>query len=102
MVLSCLNVYFRDMGHIWGIILKIGFFITPVFYSIPMFISKAKMTAYFLNPMTQLMIFMRQIILLKTSPPLSRILLVSLAVLIIFAVCYLIFKKMEDNIIERL
>jgi len=102
LVLACLNVYFKDTGHIWNILLKIGFFTTPIFYSIPMFISKAKMTAYFLNPMTQLIIFMRQIILSKTSPPLINMLFVFSAVLIVLAVCYLIFKKLEDGIIERL
>jgi lipopolysaccharide transport system permease protein len=102
LVLSCLNVYLKDTGHIWNILLKIGFFTTPIFYSIPMFISKAKMTAYFLNPMTQLIIFMRQIILSKTPPPLTNMLFVFSAVLIVLAVCYLIFKKLEDGIIERL
>jgi lipopolysaccharide transport system permease protein len=102
LVLSCLNVYFKDTGHIWNILLKIGFFTTPVFYSIPMFISKTKMTAYYLNPMTQLMIFMRQIILFKTIPPLMNMLIMFLIVLALLAVCYWIFKKLEDGIIERL
>ncbi len=102
LALSCLNVYFKDTAHIWNVILKIGFFTTPIFYSIPMFISKPKMAAYFLNPMTQLMIFTRQIILSKTPPPLINMLLVFLAVLVLLAICYLIFKKLEDGIIERL
>jgi len=102
LVLSCLNVYFKDTGHIWNILLKIGFFTTPVFYTIPMFISKAKMNAYFMNPMTQLMIFMRQIILSKTPPSLVNMLLVFLAVLIVLAACYSIFKRLEDGVIERI
>ncbi|MCX5713212.1 MAG: ABC transporter permease, partial [Candidatus Omnitrophica bacterium] len=102
LALSCLNVYFKDIAHIWNIILKIGFFTTPIFYSIPMFISKPKMVAYFLNPMTQLIIFMRQIILSKNPPPLLNMLFVFLVVLIVLAVCYSIFKKLEDGIIERL
>ena len=102
LVLSCLNVYFKDTAHIWNILLKIGFFTTPVFYTIPMFISKTKMNAYFMNPMTQLMIFMRQIILFKTPPSLINMLFVFLAVLIVLAVCYLIFKRLEDGVIERI
>ncbi len=101
-VLSCLNVYFRDTGHIWNVILRIGFFTTPIFYSIPMFISKPKMIAYSLNPMTQLIIFTRQIILSKTAPPLPDMLFVFLAVLILLAACYSIFKRSEDGIIEKL
>ncbi len=102
LALSCLNVHFRDTGHIWNVILKIGFFTTPIFYSVPMFISKPKMAAYYLNPMTQLMIFARQIILSKTAPPLINMLLVFLAVLVLLVICYSIFKKLEDSIIERL
>jgi lipopolysaccharide transport system permease protein len=102
LVLSCLNVYFKDTAYVWNIMLKIGFFVTPIFYSIPMFISKAKMTLYFLNPMTQLIIFMRQIVLFKTMPSAQSLLLVSAAVLLMLAACYLFFKKFEDGIIERL
>ena len=102
LVLSCLNVYFRDTTHIWNVILKLGFFVTPIFYSIPMFISQPKMVAYFLNPMTQLIIFAREIILFKTAPSLINMLFVFLAILIVLAICYAIFKKLEDGIIERL
>lgn len=102
LLLACFNVYFKDTGHIWNILLRIGFFTTPVFYTIPMFISKGKLSAYFLNPMTQIMIFTRQIILSKTPPPFMNMFLVFLAVLIVLAGCYLIFKKLEDGIIERL
>jgi len=102
LVLSCFNVYFKDTGHIWNILLRIVFFTTPVFYAIPMFISKGKMSAYFLNPMTQIMIFTRQIILAKTAPPFINMFLVFLAVLILLVGGYLIFKKLEDAVIERL
>ncbi len=102
LVLSCLNVYFKDTAYIWNVILKIGFFVTPIFYSVPMFISRTKMTLYFLNPMTQLMVFMRQIIVFKSMPSLTSMLLVFLGVLAILSASWVFFRKVEDSIIERI
>jgi ABC-type polysaccharide/polyol phosphate export permease len=32
LVLSAVNVYFRDTGHLWGILSQIWFFATPIVY----------------------------------------------------------------------
>jgi lipopolysaccharide transport system permease protein len=32
LVLSAVNVYFRDLGHLWGILSQIWFFATPIVY----------------------------------------------------------------------
>lgn len=102
LLLSCLNVYFRDIDYIWDIALKIGLFVTPIFYSPSMFISDAKMRLYLLNPLTQIIIFSRDILLFKKMPDLSSVLYMFAVVLVIFLICYAIFKRFEDNIVERI
>jgi lipopolysaccharide transport system permease protein len=102
LVLSCLNVYFKDMQHIWGVLLKMGFFLTPIFYPVPMFIPSAKAAIYSLNPMTQIIVFARDALIYKKAPSLAGFLFLFVSVSVIFAVAYFIFKKLEDGIIERI
>jgi len=102
LLLSCLNVYFNDVEYIWDIVLKLGFFVVPIFYDPAMFISKGKLAFYLMNPLTQIVIFARDILLFKRAPNLINMLYVFLFVLLIFFICYAIFKKFEDAIVERL
>jgi lipopolysaccharide transport system permease protein len=49
--LSALNVYYRDTGYLWGVIVHAGYFATPIMYSVSMF-SEGMRHALYLNPMT--------------------------------------------------
>ncbi|MFC1514908.1 ABC transporter permease [Candidatus Omnitrophota bacterium] len=102
LTLSCLNVYFRDIAHIWNILLRFGFFLTPIFYPIPMFISQGKHGFYLLNPMTQIIIFARDALLLRKFPSLFNMFLVFVFAVCVTAIGYTIFKKSEYSIVERL
>lgn len=102
LVLSCLNVYFRDIAYFWNVLLRIGFFLTPIFYQIPKFISEEKRWAYLLNPMTQIIIFARDILLFKRNPPFMRAVLFFSFVLVVFTASCLIFKRLKGNVLERI
>jgi lipopolysaccharide transport system permease protein len=102
LMLSFLNVYFKDIEYIWDIILKLGFFVTPIFYKPSMFISKDKILLYLMNPMTQITIFARDILLFKRAPDLMSMFYVFLFVLVMFFVSYIVFKKFENNVVERI
>ena len=64
-------VYARDLDNIWNIVLRIGFFLTPVFYLPEQFLSPAEQRLYLLNPVTQIMIHARQILLRHEVPSLA-------------------------------
>ena len=51
--------------------LRIGFFLTPVFYLPEQFLSPAEQRLYLLNPVTQIMIHARQILLRHEVPSLA-------------------------------
>ena len=51
--LSVLNVYYRDVQFIWGIIMHAGFFAVPIFYTLDMLPENVK-KLILLNPMAQL------------------------------------------------
>ena len=67
LILSTMNVFFRDTQFLWGVLLTMLNFLTPVFY--PESIIPAQFqTLYHLNPMYQILFFMRSIIIGGVSP----------------------------------
>jgi len=56
MILSALYVKFRDLGHIWDVVMQAGYFATPIIYPLSMIISFSPLAAKVLlmNPMAQM------------------------------------------------
>ena len=56
LVLAALNVYFRDLTHLWGIVVTAWFYATPIVYPISLVEERNSATLdfiYGLNPMTR-------------------------------------------------
>jgi len=98
LVLSILTVYFRDMLHLYKVMLTAWMYLTPIFYSIEA-ISPVMARIVMLNPMYAYITFFRKIILYGEMPS-----------LIYHAVCLgwgivtlvlgiLFFKKRQDGVI---
>ena len=67
MILSAAMVYFRDLQFLWGIVLTVLNFLSPIFY--PESIIPARfITLYHMNPLYQYLFFMRTITLGGISP----------------------------------
>ncbi len=56
LLLSVLNVKFRDTGYIWEIILQAAFYAAPIIYPLQMALERSRMAAelLFVNPVTQI------------------------------------------------
>ena len=67
LILSALNVFFRDIQFLWGILITIWNFLTPIFYP-ESIIPRAFAQIYHLNPLYQIIYFMRSIIIGGVSP----------------------------------
>ena len=61
LALSCLNVLFRDIEQLLGVLLMLWFWVTPVFYSVEMIPENFRWICN-INPMTPFIIFYRNII----------------------------------------
>jgi ABC-type polysaccharide/polyol phosphate export permease len=66
-------VHVRDLDNIWTILVRVGFFVTPVFYDPSLLLSAAEYRIYQLNPITQLMNFARDVLLQQQAPPLGAL-----------------------------
>lgn len=98
--LSVLNVYYRDVQFIWGVILQAGFFLTPIFYKFDMLPATIK-KILIINPMATLIDTAHNVTLYGISPDLP-IIYASVIIGIIFGVGYIIFRKLEQRVVEEL
>ena len=98
LLISTISVFLRDMFYIYGIILTIWNYITPVFYDLSI-IPSTLQPIFKLNPLYMFINGARSIILYGTPPSivdLGVMLLVSLATLVLGSI---IFKKNQDKFI---
>ena len=98
--LSVLNVYYRDIQFIWGIIIHAGFFIVPIFYTLEMLPENIKKLVL-LNPMAQLIEMAHNVVLYGTLPDFQDLAYTISIILVIFFVGYIVFRKMKDKIVEE-
>ena len=98
LILSSVMVFFRDIQFLWGIILTILNFFSPIFY--PESIIPAHfLKFYHLNPIYQYLYFMRTIVVGGISPNPVTYLYCTLASVITLAVGLLVFKKTQSRFV---
>lgn len=97
-ILSAVSVFLRDMFYIYGIIIMMWTYLTPIMYDIKM-ISSHLQIFFKLNPLYHYINFAREIILYNRIPqPLTwAICLVSSAIVLVIGV--VVFKKTQDKFI---
>ncbi len=91
---AALGLFFRDLGNLFGIILLLLFFSTPIFYSVRM-VPESFHVILELNPLTPTVINIRNI-LLQNSPPSGGHVLSSILVgIVFFQAGFCFFEKMR-------
>lgn len=101
LILATLNVFFRDTQFLWGVLLTLLNFLTPVFY--PESIIPAQfLTIYHMNPLYQIIYFMRKIILDGVSPtPVTYLYCIaSSGLTLLFGIW--VFRKYQDRFVLHL
>jgi lipopolysaccharide transport system permease protein len=101
LALSVLNVKFRDIQFIWGIILHAGFFLTPIFYRFD-FLPESVQNVLQLSPVVQIVEMVHHVTLYGTLPYLNSILYSVGSIFAILGIGYLIFRKYQSRIVEEL
>jgi lipopolysaccharide transport system permease protein len=98
LISSSLNVYFRDMEHIQGIVMMAWFFMTPVIYPVSQVTSKFESSfqiLFFLNPMTGLVSAYRAILLNLPFPSVGLLALSAFSAWIILLAGLRLFDKLQ-------
>ena len=98
MLLSALAVYFRDVCHLWGVILTAWTYATPLFYPIGI-LPDFMQTAELFNPMYHYVTYFRNIAMNGIAPTVEENLICFGIAAITFLVGLLVFKKTEKKFI---
>lgn len=96
--LSCVSVFLRDVFYIYGIILTIWQYFTPIFYSIEIIPAKLKIFFEF-NPLYQFITAVRTIVLTGHCPSATNLILCGVYALIAVVIGTIVFKKNQDKYI---
>lgn len=102
LALSALNVYFRDIQHLIGIVLQIWFYLTPIVYSMDRYIPSAWHAVYKLNPMVHFVTAYRNLLFDGRFPGGESIAYLVVGAIGSFILGLLLFRKLEPRMVEEL
>ncbi len=97
-IMSAISVFLRDMFYIYGILLTIWNYFTPVFYDISILPQKLQFLFKF-NPLYQYITFVRTILLDAQMPTLQSFIWCGSSALIVCLIGCLVFKSKQDKFI---
>ena len=98
LILASLMVFFRDTQFIWGVLVTILNFATPIFYPESL-IPERFVTLYEMNPLYHVIRFIRIVLIDGVSPEPKAYFLCLIVVLVPLVVGILVFKKSQDKFI---
>ena len=101
LILSSFYLKYRDLTHLWSVILQIGFWLTPIIYPISIIPEKIRQLI-FLNPMTRIITDSRQVLIYSQIPTLRNNIITSIMILILLIIGILIFKKKSSKFAEEI
>ena len=99
--LSALFVYFRDINQIWEVLLNILFFACPIIYPLSI-VPERLMSYYMLNPLTNVMIIYRDLMINGNLPSMNNVFVVAAACVIAFFIGSFVFGKLQRRFAEEI
>jgi homopolymeric O-antigen transport system permease protein len=100
-ILAPLQIYFRDIHHLTGIAILLGFWITPIWYQRSQVPGRFAII-YKANPMTHLIEGQRQLLLDGKIPSVQSLGYVALGGVVLAAIGYAVFSRLRESLPEHL
>jgi lipopolysaccharide transport system permease protein len=94
--LASLGVFIRDIGHLLGVVIRILFFLTPIFYPISAIPPNFQIVLY-LNPLTFIVNHFRRVLLWGQIPDWTEYLFVTVLMLFVCILGYVWFMKSKKT-----
>lgn len=98
LILSAVNVYFRDVGHLYSVLITAWTYLTPIFYPIEI-LPPVMQKIVFWNPLYQYIKYFRLLVLSGTVPEWDTNLYCFGVGVLMLAVGTAVFKKLQDHFI---
>jgi ABC-2 type transport system permease protein len=97
-LLAALNVFFRDVEHILGIVLLAWYFLTPILFGIAILANRPQeLQLMYLNPMTAIIVGFQRALLDGLPPEWGPLGYSALFALVIFAIGFSYFRRVKDD-----
>ncbi len=96
LILSTINVYFRDINAVVPLLLSAWLFLTPIIYPLESLPSKYQSIAKF-NPMTGIIEGVKRSLLTFSHPELTSLFISIIISILILILGFWLFKKLEKN-----
>lgn len=100
-MLGVLNVFFRDVGQLFGIIMQFWFWLTPIIYPATILPEKVKRFMVF-NPMAKLIAAFQQIFSAREQPDWNSLFPVLLLSVLLCFGSWRLFRKRSGEIVDEL
>lgn len=100
-IFAALNVYFRDLEHILGIVIMAWFYLTPIVYTLDM-IPDQYLKLFYLNPMTNIIMAYRDILYYQKMPDFNALGGIVVWSILIIITGYHLFQKLQKSFVEEL
>ena len=101
LILGSLNVFFRDIQPIWHVILRAGFFLTPIFYTFELLPSNIQ-DLLRLNPVVGIMELSRAFTIDSLMPDSGQIFYTVSVSIVILLIGFVVFRRLDQNLVEEL
>lgn len=98
LIISTVSVFLRDMFYIYGILLTIWQYFTPIFYGINI-LPEGLQQVFKFNPLYQFITFVRRILLDGMIPHWTSWLWCGLSAILVFIIGCFVFKSKQDKFI---
>jgi len=99
---SIINVYARDVQHLWTVIVHALIFVTPIFWYVDEVKAPILLQLHSINPLGQIIELAHKIVIFDQVPPLEDWLYTTLYVSVIFIIGFFVFRTYEKRITEEL
>lgn len=98
LILATISVFLRDMFYIYGIVLQILTYMTPIMYDINMLDPRLQLVLK-LNPLYHIITFARTIILYHQIPSAQSFIICAVSALVSLVLGMIVFRKNQDKFI---
>lgn len=101
LIVSAVQVYFRDLQQIIGLVLMAWIYLTPIMYTIDYIPESVRRIYIYINPMTPVIEAYHDILYWKRIPS-GNLLVSAVAAVIVLIIGIMVFKKLEANFAEEM
>ena len=100
-LLGVLNVFFRDVAQLVGVVMQFWFWLTPIVYSTAVLPERVR-GAFALNPMAQIVGAYQQILVDGAWPDWSQLRLHAVGAMLVLGLAFVVFDRLSAEMVDEL